>query len=130
LDALIAGGSVMALLLLIVANFLIIDGTPAQQEDEPSAYVLLSNALHWAIPTLTDVWVSHHGTEPGFAKRESPKRIDYIFATEGPQISSTAIQVNEFRCASPLLTPVPKATKVYLSDHNGVEAALLSLHFS
>jgi endonuclease/exonuclease/phosphatase family metal-dependent hydrolase len=114
---------------LVMGDFNI-DGTPAQQEDEPSAYVRLSNALHWAIPTLTDVWLSHYGTEPGFTKRESPKRLDYIFATEGPQISSTTIQVNEFRCAPPLLTPGPKATNVYLSDHNGVEATLLWPHFS
>lgn len=108
---------------LIMGDFNI-NGTPTQEEDEPSSCRLLRNALRSAIPTLTDVWTLHHGTQPGFTKHESPKRIDYIFTTEGQRFSSIAIHVNEFRRVSPPLTPDPKATNVYLSDHNGVEATL------
>lgn len=114
---------------LIMGDFNI-NGTLVQQEDKSSSYLFLRSALRSAIPTLTDVWALHHGTQPGFTKHESPKRIDYIFTTEGSQFSSPAIQVNEFRCASTPLTPDPKATDVYLSDHNGVEATLRWLHSS
>ncbi len=108
---------------LVMGDFNI-NGAPAQQEDELSPYLFLRDALRSSVPTLTDVWTLHHETQTGSTKHRSPKRIDYIFTTEGPQFSSTDVKVNEFRCIPLPLTPAPQATSVYLSDHNGVEATL------
>jgi endonuclease/exonuclease/phosphatase family metal-dependent hydrolase len=102
--------------------------------DVRSQYSLLNATLRQAIPTLSDVWPYHQPAQPGFTNAKRKKRIDYIFLTEGPEMWSRTIEVNEFPVATPLnlSEPAPKQQvagteedKETLSDHAGVEARIV-----
>jgi len=102
--------------------------------DVRSQYALLNTTLHQAIPKLSDVWSYHHPAYPGFTNAKRKKRIDYIFMTEGPEMRSRMIEVNEFPVATPLnrSEPAPKhpvarikEDKDTLSDHAAVEAHIV-----
>lgn len=110
--------------ILLMGDFNI-NGSASLHKQLHSSYSLLRRLLQQADPTLTDVWFHHYPQASGFTKHIEPKRVDYIFVTEGYALSSLDAQVKEFSCCADRVPDCQSPTQGYLSDHNGLEARLM-----